>query len=131
MFRIHCLRIRCGSKKEAQYTLMKRCAVRSVLPCFRASNEQALCLPSPKSQDPLTTNRRPSRGTQFLRDLLQIICRIDVDDLVHLGRVPEEFFRARVQHPKLTVACNREVKEQDVGHRYAARILYTSLSSVS
>jgi len=54
---------------------------------------------------------------QLLLNLFQIVRIVNLDDPVHLGRIPHQLFRAGVQHLDFVVAGDGEVVQHDVGHR--------------
>lgn len=59
-------------------------------------------------------------GSELLGDLLQIINRVDIDNLVDLGRVPEQLLCAGVEHAELAVAGDGEVEQEYVGNRLSS-----------
>jgi len=69
-----------------------------------------------------------SCSPKFRRDLLEVLGRLDIDDLGHLACVAHQLLGAGVQHTLRAVTRRRHVEEHDVGDGKTTGGLFTGVS---
>lgn len=82
--------------------------------------------PATFSSSSLRPPTRSIRSPQLLRQILQLLHRVNLNNPPHLRRIPHQLLRARIQHAQLCITRNREIVKENVRDREAARGLVVS-----